>query len=217
MTIGAISHLPTHEPDWISIGLLADQPAADALKAILNALDTAEEQVEGFRERIFSRRMCALRIYRTRNLWKLDIDPQSDRPFTSMDSWIEALYPGGTSRYAKESAATEKALDAVPITILAETPRCNARLLASPSVSETCRRDPVVQKAMLENSEKGFRQVLNVTHGQALEEFETLKFRFPKSTAEMVKKRLDEIGETWNLTTPESELLKGLFEEQETM
>jgi hypothetical protein len=70
---------------------------------------------------------------------------------------------------------------------------------------------------MLENSEKGFRQVLNRDHNQALEEFETLKFRFPKSTAEMVKKRLEEIGETWNLTTPESELLKGLFEEPETM
>ena len=219
MTSNAISHpgTPLQEPDWFKIGLLSDQAAATALKSILSALDAVEEEIEGWRDRLFNRRACAFRIYRTRQLWKLDIDPKSDRPFTSMDAWIEAMFPGGTQRYAKESAETEAALPDVPIKILAETPRCNARLLASKCVSDSCRKDPEIHKAMIGNSDKGFRQILNATHGQMLEEFETLKFRFPKSTAEMVRQRLAEIGETWNLTTPESELLKGLFEDDDDL
>jgi len=191
-TTGAISHLqmPLAEPDYFKIGLLPDKEAADALRSILSSLDAVEEQVESWRDRIYNRRMCCLRIYRTRNLWRLDIDPTSDRPFTSMDSWLEAMFPGGTSRYAKEAAETEKALSDVPIKILAETPRCNARTLASKYISDDCRKDPAVHKAMVESSEKGFRQMLNTTHGQALEAPETLKFTYPHGDAEQVRKYL---------------------------
>jgi hypothetical protein len=189
----AISHpvISVLEPDWFAIGLLSAERAAEALKSILSALDNAEEQIEGMRDRLFNRRMCCLRIYRTRELWKLDIDPKSDKPFTSMDAWIEAMFPTGTSRYAKESAETEKALGAVPIAILAETPRCNARMLASKYVSDECRRDPAIQKAMVDSSEKGFREKLNKDHGQHIEATETLKFTYPAGDASQVKRYLD--------------------------
>jgi hypothetical protein len=188
----AISHKPLQDPDFLSIALLPPQRAADALKSILRAWEVSYEEVEvqyaAIKERIFNIRMCCFRIVSDRELWKLDTDPEYGIPYKSMARWIQVLFPKEDGlRYAIEANSTQAALPAATVKDLSEMKRCNAVLLASASVSDTCRTEPGMIEATKTATEKDFRERLNKEHGQHLEAPETLKFTYPKGDAAQVK------------------------------
>jgi hypothetical protein len=170
--------LALQSPDWEKLGCCEPEDAAIALKGILTSLEGAED-------RIFSLRMCALRIVSERELWKLDEDPDYGVPFKSMHRWIQATFP--RTRYALEANTTQLALGPVPLEDLAQVKRCNAVLLADKGVSDTCRRDPTVIEAMKTATESEFREKLNKDHGQHLERPEMLKLTYPAGDMRQVK------------------------------
>lgn len=180
---GAIFHSLTEEPDWARLTVCPPQEAASAVKAILGASETTLEQAEQrlvvIRERIFNLRMICFRIVSERELWKLDIDPKFDVPFTSMYRWIECLYGTEESmRYALEADATQKALPAATVEDLAGMKRCNAVTLANQYVSDSCKRDPEMIQAAKTATEREFKAELN-KRGQHIERTETRRWTLP--------------------------------------
>ena len=191
--------------DWNAIDRMPDREAADALRGILGAaeglLGEAEHRLTVIRDRIFNVRMICFRIMETRELWKLEVDPEYGIPYKSMYRWLQVAYPNDEGlRYAMEANATKKALPAATLEDLGQIKRCNAITLASKFVSDTCRRDPKVLKAAKTASENGFREKLNKDHGQHLEAVWTLKLSGPESGGKKIEAALDEIGERENVT-----------------
>ncbi len=86
--------------------------------------------------------------------------------------------------------------EVVRIRLISDVPLGNpCCLLASPAISDTCRRDPATIKAAKTATENEFREHLNRDHGQHIERPETLKFTYPAPDAAQIKAYLRWVAE----------------------
>ena len=163
------------------------QEAADTLRGILT-------RCRGDKKHIFNTEMCAMRVAAEMKAWEHHEDPEFGVPYMSAERWIRDIYQDDY-RYSEDAFKTAMALPEVPLEDLAELKRCNAVLLASPSISDTCRRDPATIKAAKTATENEFREHLNRDHGQLIERPETLKFTYPAPDAAQIKTYLRWVAE----------------------
>ncbi len=117
-------------PDWAAVRVLPHQEAADAVAAILNALDTVEKQV-------FAARGMALLIVEERRLWEGRAE--------SMGQWIKAIAPNSWSDCYAAMRSVRELLPDVPFEDLREMKRCNLEEVKK--LSSAVRRDRKVIEA----------------------------------------------------------------------
>ena len=199
-----IFHPEFRTPDWLAIKLKSPESAIVDLRAILSHYETvmhqAEAQFKAIRGFVFNVRMCAFRIVSERELWKLEDDPGYGVPYKSMYRWMQVLYPDDSElRYAIEANTTQKALPKATLSDLSALKQCNAVVLASKFVSDTCRNDPAMIEAAKTATKREFRSTLNTMHSQQLEDLETLEFTYPAGDAAQVKHYLSWVIERANL------------------
>lgn len=147
----AISHQLGLSVDWDAIKDSPLESAASALKSILGHLEGAEE-------RIFAVRGRALVLVQERETWKLDNDPEVDRPFTSMDRWLKVTFPKSW-RYCYDALWTAEELKELPFSEVSTIRRCNLKQLER--ISSGVRALPEVRQAAQTKTKSEFVAFVN--------------------------------------------------------
>ena len=185
MNSSAISHLVA-EPDWLMLRCLPSSQCAEAIQAILKALEGADRWV-------YAMRGEALRLFDERQLYTEFIDPSTKKPCTCTFRWLQIYLPD-SYRYCEEALRNRQALhSSVPLEIAAKATRANLRLLES--TSESVRKLPEVHEAAVAMTETQFAAKLSVDYDQHLERRETLKITLSAGDMKEVYRALDWIAE----------------------
>lgn len=146
-------------PDFVAIGLLPSPAAHGALCEALQGWQWAEE-------RAFAVRGYALGMIDSAQSYRLETDPRSGFPFTSMDAFIEARFPEH-ERSFKESLAVRRKLPSIAFDDFARIKR--GVLLRLIEADEKVRTLPDVIADAKRLPEKQFVERVNETHDQHLE------------------------------------------------
>jgi hypothetical protein len=107
--------------DWEGMDTQPLEYVALAVKQAMQAMDGAEESV-------FHNRMRVLRVARKLETWKLDLDPDVDRPFVDPKRWVKHLWPK-SYRYCAEAWETEEELGEFPMNVLQDITGANLKVL----------------------------------------------------------------------------------------
>jgi hypothetical protein len=162
MNSSAISHQfasPLHTPDWFAIRLMAPEPAAARLGAVLRALDTIEEQS-------FAVRGEAMLLIEERDLYRYVIDEEVGDYYQSFDKWLKDTLPRSWG-YCRDALRARKELKEIPFDAFGKMKRCNIEKLKE--VSSSLRLLPEVIEAAKNLPEKQFVEKMNRDHAQHLE------------------------------------------------
>ena len=143
--------------DWEGMDSQPLAYAALAVKQAMQAMDGAEESV-------FHNRMRVLRVARKLELWKLDLDPDVDRPFVDPRRWVKHLWPR-SYRYCAEAWDTEEDLGEFPMNVLQDITGANLKVLRQ--VSSNVRGK--VLKAAKEMTKDQFTEHLTTKYDQHIE------------------------------------------------
>ena len=146
-------------PDFAAIGLLPSPAAHGALVDALQGWQWAEE-------RAFAVRGYALGMIDSAQSYRLETDPRSGFPFTSMDAFIEARFPEH-ERSFKESLAVRRKLPSLAFEDFARIKR--GVLLRLIEADEKVRTLPDVIADAKRLPEWKFVEQINQTHEQHLE------------------------------------------------
>jgi hypothetical protein len=156
----ALGHSPLRSPDWLALRVMPEQSAAEALRAILTAL-------QGIEERAYAIRGRALLMIEQRELYKLDTDPEIGQPFVSMNRWLLVMHEKHYRSY-RDALSAAKELNEIPFEDFALMPRANIKQLEG--CSSSIRTKPDVIEAAKTMPEKQFvKEVLNQKYNQHLE------------------------------------------------
>jgi hypothetical protein len=180
----AISHLQILAPDWSEIRLQSPGDAAMRLGSILSGLDTVEKQAFALRG------MCALLI-EERELWKEFIDPEVDRPYTSMDRFLKQTLPNSWG-YVRDALRAVKELRDMPFQDLLDMPRCNIETLKK--VSSGVRKEAKVIQAAKTMSENQFAETMTKQYNQHIEPNTKMVLHFTASQLSEVEQALDTVA-----------------------
>ena len=145
--------------DWEGMDSQPLEYVALAVKQAMEAMDGAEESV-------FHNRMRVLRVARKLETWKLDIDPDVDRPFVDPRRWVKHLWPR-SYRYCAEAWDTEEDLGELPMSVLQDITGANLKVLRQ--VGSGVRAKKAVLKAAREMTKDQFEAHLTEKYGQHLE------------------------------------------------
>ena len=165
--------------DWEGMDSQPLAYAALAVKQAMQAMDGAEESV-------FHNRMRVLRVARKLELWKLDLDPDVDRPFVDPRRWVKHLWPK-SYRYCAEAWDTEEDLGELPMNVLQDITGANLKVLRQ--VSSNVRGK--VLKAAKEMTKDQFAEHLTKDYHQHIEPVRVM----PKADAEEFEKAVEMVME----------------------
>jgi hypothetical protein len=195
----AIQHLPLREPDWLALKILPPRPCAEAIQAILGALEGGERWIYAIRGE-------CLRLFDERTLFREYTDPATNQPCTCTDRFLKVYLPDSW-RYCEEALKNRQALfDSVPLESAVRMTRANLRLLEG--ASESVRKLPEVHAAGEKQTQEQFAATLSQEpYNQHLEARRTLKFTFTAGEAEIVEQALGIVGKLIGIEDLSGELL----------
>ena len=146
-------------PDWLALRVMAPEPAAEALGAILKAWDRVEEKA-------FAVRGEAMLLIEERNLYRYVLDEEVGEYYHSFDKWLKDALPRSWG-YCRDALRVRKDCKDIPYADFSQIKRVNLEQLKK--VSSGVRILPEVIQAAKSMLEKKFVAKLNQDHDQHLE------------------------------------------------